>query len=130
MAVDDENFLATVARHFVGRLLQKSELQIAAVGNRARFVLGFENLPKIIFGKDDGEFLLDGVQRSVPNVEKVRSERKMRAVLFQYAERQDADAFRLGDGVPEIGGGELFPFWGKFCLSVSRDGTQDERGDQ
>ncbi len=48
VAVDDEDFLATVAGHLVGGFLEKPELEVAAVGNGAGLVLRFENLAEII----------------------------------------------------------------------------------
>ena len=50
VAVDDQNFLAAVARHFVGGFLQESELHVAAVGHGAGLVLGLGDLAEIIFG--------------------------------------------------------------------------------
>ena len=102
VAVDDEDFLAAVAGHLVGGFLEKLELEIAAVGDGAGFVLGFEDLAKIVFRKNDGVFLLGGVKRGVADVQKIGAERKMRAVFFENAEGEDTDAFGLSDGVAEV----------------------------
>src|SRR5262249_7264273 len=80
VAVDDEDFLASVARHFVGGFLEEFELEVAAVGDSAGFVLGFENLAEIIFGEDDGEFLCGSVKCGVADVEEIGAERKMGAM--------------------------------------------------
>jgi hypothetical protein len=65
-------------------------------------VFGFEDLAKIIFRENDGELLLDGMERSIANVEKIGAKRKMRAVFFENAERKNADALGLSDGVAKI----------------------------
>src|ERR1700746_1246378 len=102
MAVDDENFSAAVAGHFVGGFLQKIQLNLPTVGDGAGFVLGFEDLPEIIFRENNGEFFFRGVQRGVANVDQIGAEGKMRAVLFQNAEGEDAGALGKFDGVVKM----------------------------
>src|ERR1043166_1103400 len=124
VAVDDKNFFAAVTRHLVGGFLQEIKLNLTAVGDGAWLVLGFENLPEIVFGKNDSEFFLGGVQRGVTHVEKICAERKMGAVFFQNADRENAGAFGEFDGLAKIGGGELFPVGGKSLLSRKRGGGE------
>ena len=88
VAVDDDYFLAAVARHLVGGFLQQGELHLAAVGDGSGLVAGFGDLSEIIFGEDDGVFLLGGVQRGVADVEQIGAQRQMRSVLLQDAEGQ------------------------------------------
>jgi len=92
-------------------------------------VLGFENLTEIILGKNDGEFLLGCAQGRVPNVEKVRAEGQMRAMLFQDAEGQQAGAFGLLDGIAEVRGSQLFPLYREFRLCMHR-ASSDEKKEQ
>jgi len=46
MTVHDDDLLAAISGHLVGRLLQQLELQAPAVGHRAGLVLRLEDLPK------------------------------------------------------------------------------------
>jgi hypothetical protein len=55
-------------------------------------VLGFKNLSGKILGEDDRVLLLSGVLSNVTNIEKVRADGKMRAVLFQDAEWEKASS--------------------------------------
>ena len=116
VAVDDEDFLAAVARHLLHRFLQQRELRAQAVGNGSGLLLGFEDLAEIVFGEDDGVFLLDGVHHGEADIEEVGAERKMRTMLFDDADGEHADALRLVDGLHEVGGGELFPLGGELGL--------------
>ena len=93
MAIDDEDFFAAVARHFVGGFLEELQLEIAAIGDGAGLVFGFKNLAEIIFGKYDRVFLFGGVQRCVADVEEIGAKGQMWAVLFENAEGEKADAF-------------------------------------
>ena len=115
VAVDDQNFLAAVAGHLVGGFLQQGELQVAAVGYRAGFVAGFDNLAEIIFGEDDGVFLLGGVQRGVAYIEQVGADGQVRAVLLQDAEWQNRQV-PCERRMPstEVGGGKFFPMHGEL----------------
>lgn len=129
VAVDDDDFLAAVAGHFVGGFLEKFELEFAAVSDGAGFVFGFEDLAEEILREDDSVFLFGGVQRGVADVEQVRAEREMRAVLFENAEGEQASALGLGDGGAKIGGGEFFPTDGEFGLRTSGNGAQEKGGE-
>ena len=62
MAVHDDNLLATVARHFIGRFLEQLQLEFHAEGDSPRFMLGFKNLSEVVLRKDHGEFLLCRLQ--------------------------------------------------------------------
>lgn len=135
VAVDNDDFLAAVAGHLVGGFLKELELEAARVSDRAGFVPGFENLAEIVFGEDEREFLLRGLQGGVADVEEIGSEGQMRAVLFENAEGEEADTFGLGDGGAEAGGGEFFPADGKFGLGADgesgegKNGKSEETGD-
>jgi hypothetical protein len=109
VTVDDQNFLAAVAGHLVGGFLQQGELQGAAVGHGAGLVLGFGDLAEIVFGENDGVFLLGGVQRGITDIEKVGAERKMWAVLFQDSEGEQARPLGAMNSFAKVGGGEFFP---------------------
>jgi len=61
VAVDDDDFLAAIARHLIGGFLKEFQLKFHAVRDGARLVLGFKNLAEIIFGKNDGVLLLRGM---------------------------------------------------------------------
>ncbi len=87
MAADDDDLLASVARHLGGGLLQQFQLQARAVGNGARLVLGFVDLAEVIFRKNDRVFLLRGLESRVTNVDQVRTHWAGRAVLFDDSER-------------------------------------------
>src|SRR5262249_28239909 len=116
MAVDDQDFLAAIARHLVGRFLEQRQLQAAAVGHGAGFMLGLGNLSKIVFGEYDRVFLIGRVQRSVAHVEEIGAERKMRAVFLENAERKQADSLGAMNTFPEVRSREFFPMDRKFRL--------------
>ena len=120
VTVRDQDFLATVAGHFVGGFLEQFELQMLAIGDGSGFVAGFENLAEIIFGEDDGIFLRDSVEDGVADVDEVGAEGEMGAVLFNDAEGEDADVLGLREGFDEIWGGEFFPFDGEGVSGVER----------
>src|SRR4029077_5506847 len=121
VTVDDDDFLAAVARHLFGGFLEELQLQFHAVGNGAGFVLGFENLSEVVLRKNDGVFLLGGFQGSMANIQKIGAERQMRTVLFENAERQETGAFGLLDSGAKAGSGEFFPLGGELGLRM--DGT-------
>src|SRR5882672_8315901 len=120
VAVDDDDFLAAVARHLVGGFLKQPQLKLHAVGHGARLVLGLKNLAKIIFGKNDGVLLLRGVQRRVAHVQEIGAEREMWAVLFQNAEWEQTRALRLLNRQAEVRCRQLFPLRGELGLRVER----------
>jgi hypothetical protein len=107
--VHDDDLLAAVARHLVGRLLQQLELQSAAVGHRAWLLFRFGNLPEVVRGEHDRVFLLGGVQRDVAHVEQIVAERQMRPVLLHDAEGEQAGTLRTGDGVAKLGSRQFLP---------------------
>ncbi len=49
----------------------------------------------------------------------------MRAVFFQDAERQQTSAFGKLDGIAKLRSSQLFPFDGKFGLSVDRTSSNE-----
>jgi len=114
--VHDDDLLATIPGHLVGRLLQQVELQSPAVGDRARLMFRLENLPEIVFGKDDGVFLLGGIERCVSHVEQIVAQGQMQPMLLQNAEREQAGALRPGDGVVELGRGQFLPMDRELAL--------------
>ena len=116
VAIHDDDFLAAVARHFIRGLLQKRQLHFAAVGDGSGLVLGFGNLPEIIFRENNCVLLLGTVQRGVAHVQQIGSERQMRAMLFKDAEWQQARSLRSVNAFAKIGGGEFFPMDGKLRL--------------
>ena len=114
VAVDDDHFLAAVARHLVGSFLQQGELHLAAVRDCSRLVAGFGNLSEVIFREDNGVFLLGGVQRGVTHVKEIGAEREVRPVFLQDAEGEQASALRTVNTFAEIGGSEFFPVDGEL----------------
>ncbi len=126
--VHDDDLLAAVAGHLVGRLLQQLELQAAAIGNRPRLVLRFEDLAKVIIGEHDGVFLLRGIERDVTHVEQIVPERQMRSVLFQDAEWQETGALRLGDAGLEVRRGQFLPMHRELRRRSGRGLRTQHRG--
>ena len=74
MTVDDQDFLAAIARHFIGGFLQEFELQFGAISEGAGLVFGFEDLAVEISWKDDGEFLGGGVFGEIAHIDEVGAE--------------------------------------------------------
>ena len=107
-------------------------MQLHAVGDSSRFVLGFKNLSEIILWKDDSELLLRRVQGGMAHVEKIRAQRQMWPMFFQDAEWKQARALGLLNGLAKIAGGQLFPFRGEFGLRMSgtsNDESYEQRAD-
>src|SRR5712692_8182500 len=125
MAVDDNDFLAAIARHFIGGFLEQFELEFHTVRDGSRFMLGFENLAEVVLRKNEGVLLLRCLQRRVAHVQKIRAKRQMRSVFFQDAERQQTRAFGKLNGIAKLRGSQLFPFHGKFGLSVDRTSSNE-----
>src|SRR5436190_16364605 len=117
MAVHYKYFFAAIAGHLIRCLLQKFQLQMAAVGDGTRLVLRFKDLSEIILGKNYGVFLLGGMQNRVADVEEIGSQRKMRPVFLNDSEREHATASRKRDAAEEIGCGQLLPVNRKFLLT-------------
>ena len=69
VSVHNDDLLAAVSGHLVSRFLQKFQLQVSAIGNRSRLVLGFKNLTKVIFREYDGILLLGRSQSTMANVQ-------------------------------------------------------------
>src|SRR5882762_9373660 len=128
VAVDNDYFFAPVAGHLISGFLEQMQLQIHAVRYRSGFVLGFEDLAEIIFGKDHRVFLRRSLQRNVAHIQQIGAEREMRSVLFQNAERKKARALGLLDSRTKIRGSKLFPFGGELALRAQRScGKKRER---
>ena len=107
--VHDDDLLAAIPGHFVGRLLQQFELQPPAVGHRARLLFRFGDLAEIVLRKYDRVFLLGGIEGDVPHVEQIVAQWEMRPMLLHDAEGQQARALRPGDAVLEFGRRQLLP---------------------
>ena len=120
MPIYDDDFLTAVARHLVGRFLQELQLQLGAVGHRARFMPGLEDLPEIILRKYHRVFLFRRVQRRVAYIQQIGPQRQMRSMFFQNAERQQAGAVRFPDGLAEIGRRQFFPLGRALGLGLGR----------
>src|SRR5216684_1722612 len=52
MPVHDENVLASIARHFVGCLLQQLQLQLGTVGHSSWLVFRFKDLTEVVIEKN------------------------------------------------------------------------------
>ena len=126
VTIHDQDFLAAVARHLLHGFLQERELGAQAVGDRSRLLLGFEDLPEVVLGKDHGVFLLNRVQRGEANVEEVSAQREMRTMLFDDAEGKQTDSLRLVNGLHEVGSRELLPLGGEFGLRNRRNHKGEE----
>src|SRR2546425_5660837 len=74
VAVDDDDFLAAVARHLIGGFLKQFQLEFQTVGDRAGLVLGLKNLTEVVLGKNHRVFLRGGVQRRIAHVQEVRAQ--------------------------------------------------------
>jgi hypothetical protein len=70
--------------------LQQTQLQLGTIGDGARLVLGFGNLPRKVLGENDGVLFLRCVLRHIARVQQISPERQMGPVLFEDAERQQA----------------------------------------
>src|SRR5205823_4440992 len=127
VTVHDDDFLTAIPRHLVGRFLQQLELESPAVRDGAWLMLRFEDLTKVVLGKDDRVFLLGGVERGIAHVEQIVAQRQMRPVLLENAEGEQAGALGTRDGVLEVGGRQLFPMdrrlvlWGRGLRPHGRD---------
>src|SRR6267143_404958 len=62
MTVDDDNLLAAIACHLIGRFLEQLQLEFHAVGDGSRFVFGFKNLSEVVLRKNNGVLLLRRLQ--------------------------------------------------------------------
>ncbi len=109
MTVHDDDLLAAISGHLVGRLLQQLELQAPAVGHRSRLVLRLEDLPEVVLRKNDGVLLLGGIESDISHVEEIVAQGEVRSVLLHDAERKQARALGTGDAVLEIGRCQLLP---------------------
>src|SRR5207253_8323791 len=108
---------AHMALSLLGCLLQQLQFQSPAVGHRAWLMFRFENLPKVVLGKDDGVFLLGGIEGGVAHVQQVVTQGQVRAVLLQNAEGEQAGTLRPGDAVAELGRRQLLPMHRQLVLS-------------
>ena len=99
---------------------------VEAVGEGTGLMAGFEDLAEVVLGEDDGILLLYRVHHGEADVEQIGSERQMRPVLFDDAERQHANALRLMDSGNEIGSGQLLPMRGQTCLRTAAVCEQEE----
>src|SRR2546423_14338183 len=90
-------------------------------------MLGLKDLPKVIFRKDDGEFLRHRSKAEVANIEKIRPQRKMRPMLLQNSKRQQAGTLRILNSLQEITRSKLFPFWRQLRLRQNRNRTHQKQ---
>ena len=125
-----DDFLAAVARHLIRGFLEQLQLQFHAVRYGARLVLRFKNLPEVIFGKNQGKFLLRRVQSRLANIQKIRSQRPMRPMLFQNAEKQQTCSFRLPNRGAEIFRRRRFSLRGKLRLATCRNQSKQKEESQ
>src|SRR5207245_2767279 len=116
VTVHDDDLLAAIAGHLVGRFLEQLELQSPAVGHRARFVLGFEDLPEVVLRKNDGVFLLGGIECDVAHVEQIVAQGQVRPMLLHDAEWEQTSTLGPGDPVLEIGRRQLLPMYRELIL--------------
>src|SRR5208337_561627 len=114
VAVDDQDLLASIARHLVGGFLQQGELHAAAVGHGSGLVACLGDLAEVIFREDHRVFLLGRMQRRVSHVKQIGADRQVRAVLLQNSERQQARALGAANSFAKVRGCELFPVHGEF----------------
>jgi hypothetical protein len=116
VTVHDDDLLAAVAGHLVGRFLQQLELQSAAVGHRAGLMLRFEDLPEVVLWENDGILLLGGIECNVAHVEQIVAQGKMGSMLLHDAEREQAGTLRAGDAAREFSRRQLLPMDGELGL--------------
>ena len=109
MPVHDHDLLAPVARHLIGRLLQQIKLHVHAVGDGSRLLPRLRDLSKVVRGKDHRVLLLRAMFHRITNVDQVRAQRQMRAMLFNDPEGQHAHALRLVNGRDKVRPGQFFP---------------------
>src|SRR5271166_1758498 len=126
VAIDDENLLATIARHLFDGLLQKRELRAQAVGNGPRLLLRFKDLSKVVLRENHGILLPHGIHHRETNIDQVGAERKMRTMLLDDPDGKQADSLRLMNGLHEVWRRELLPLGGELVLRNGRQRKGDE----
>src|SRR5580692_2479860 len=86
------------------------------VGNGARLMPRFQNLPEVVFGKHHRVLLFGRMKDLISDLQQISPERQMGAMLFQNPERQKASGLGLFDCRPELGSGQFFPIRGILAL--------------
>src|SRR5260370_39003263 len=95
MPIHDENFLASIARHLIGCLLQQFQLQLGTVSDGSGLVFGFKDLTEIVLGKNNRILLLDAVLDGITYIDQIVAKRQLGPMFFSYPEQQYAIALRL-----------------------------------
>src|SRR5882724_3826306 len=127
MTVDDDDFLAPVAGHLVRGFLQEFKLQMQAVSDGSRLVPSLKDLRCEVLRKDDGEFLLGRMQRSIPNVQQVVAQGQMQSVFLQNPYWQKACVLGLTNGLHKVRRSQLLPLHGR---RLSRRDARHEQHDK
>ncbi len=124
MPIHDENFLASIASHFIGCLLQQFQLQLGAVSQSSRLVFRFKDLTEVVLGKNNRILLLDAVLDGMADIDEIVAKRQVRTMLFDDPERQYACALPFLKALLKFMGSHLLPFHGE-CLTIgTARGTQ------
>src|SRR5205085_4534332 len=97
------------------------------ISDGAGLMLGLKDLPKVVFGKDNSEFLRHSSKAEVAYIEKVSPQRKMRSMLLQNSKRQQASTLRVLNSLQKIRRSKLFPFWRQLRLRQARNRTHQKQ---
>src|SRR5262249_37140696 len=79
------------------------------VGNGARLMFRFEDLPEIVLGEYHRVFLGRRSQAQVADVDQVSPQGQMGSMFFEDAERKQTGPLGALDGLNEVCSRELFP---------------------
>src|SRR5258708_21976280 len=88
MPIHDENFLASIASHFICCLLQQFQLQLGAVSDGSGLVLRFKDLAEVVLGENNRILLLDAVLDGITDIDEIVAKRQVRPMFFDYPEKQ------------------------------------------
>src|SRR5260370_36612677 len=119
MPIHDETFLASIARHLIGCLLQQFQLQLGTVSDGSGLVFGFKDLTEIVLGKNNRILLLDAVLDGITYIDEIVAKRQVWPMFLDDPERQYACALRFLKALLKFSGGHLLPpYLGCFVQST------------
>src|SRR5258708_25147494 len=124
MPIHDENFLASIAGHLIGCLLEQFQLQLGAVSDGSGLVLRFKDLTEIVLGKNNRILLLDAVLDGIKYIDEIVAKRQVWPMFLDDPERQYACALRFLKALLEFSGGHLLPLPGECFAKSTASGAQ------
>jgi hypothetical protein len=120
MAIDQDDPVQTVAADLIQHPFQQRQQEFGFQRHAPRKAACLIDLPKVPLRKDHRRLALRRQARNTVSVQHVRTQRQVRAVTLQHAQRQQAHA-RLLHGCPEIIGCELLPLHGDLSFWYTDD---------